>query len=153
MYQFVVENCSSLWPTSLLLPSDLHLNNSTLQSTTDFCDLGLVTTCSLSWNNHIDKITSKANRILGLIKRTFRGLKDVHTLRTLYLALVRFQQEFCSVLWSPYQASNIIKLERIQQRATKLILKTTDEYQQWKEKINLLSLRAKKVFIWCSIIV
>ena len=99
---------------------------------------------AISWNNHIDKITSKANRILGLIKRTFRGLKDVHTLRTLYLALVRSQLEFCSVVWSPYQASNIMKLERIQQRATKLILKTTDEYQKWKEKINLLSLEQKR---------
>ena len=80
------------------LLSDLHLNNSTLQSTTDFCDLGLVTTCNLSWNSHIDKITSKAKRILGLIKRTCRGLKDVPTLRTLYLALVRSQLEFCSVV-------------------------------------------------------
>ena len=71
------------------LLSDLYLNNSTLQSTSDFCDLGLVTNCNLSWNNHIDKIASKANRILGLIKRTCRGLKDVPTLRTLYLALVR----------------------------------------------------------------
>ena len=112
------------------LLSDLYLNNSTLQSTSDFCDLGLVTNCNLSWNNHIDKIASKANRILGLIKRTCRGLKDVPTQRTLYLALVRSQLEFCSVVWSPYQACNIMKLERIQRRATKLILKTTDEYQQ-----------------------
>ena len=126
------------------LLSDLHLNNSNLQSTSDFCDLGLVTNCNLSWNNHIDKITSKANRILGLIKRTCRGLKDVSTLRTLYLALVRSQLEFCSVVWSPYQASNITKLERIQRRATKLILKTTDEYQQRREKLNLLSLEQRR---------
>ena len=44
------------------------------------------------------------------------------------------------MVWSPYQASNKIKLERIQRRATKLILKTTDEYQQRREKLNLLSL-------------
>ena len=61
---------------------------------------------NLSWNNHIDKITSKANRILGLIKRTCGRFKDVPTLRTLYLALVRSQLEFCSVVWSPYQANN-----------------------------------------------
>ena len=126
------------------LLSDLYLNNSTLQSTSDFCDLGLVTNCNLSWNNHIDKIASKANRILGLIKRTCRGLKDVPTLRTLYLALVRSQLEFCSVVWSPYQACNIMKLERIQRRATKLILKTTDEYQQRREKLNLLSLEQRR---------
>ena len=104
----------------------------TQESTSEFCDLGLVTNCNLSWNNHIDNITSKANKIMGLIKRTCRGLKDVSTLRTLYLALVRSQLEFCSVVWSSYQARNITKLERIQRRATKLILKTTDESNEEK---------------------
>ena len=82
----------------------------------------------------------KANNILGPIKRTCRGLRDVSTLRTLYLALVRSQLEFCSVVWSPYQAKNVMKLERIQRRATKLMLKTTDEHQQRRETLNLLSL-------------
>ena len=34
----------------------------------EFRDLGLLTNHHLSWNSHIDIITSKANRILGLIK-------------------------------------------------------------------------------------
>ena len=48
------------------------------------------------------------------------------------------------MVWSPYQACNIMKLERIQRRATKLILKTTDEYQQRREKLNLLSLEQRR---------
>ena len=48
------------------------------------------------------------------------------------------------MVWSPHQASNIMKLERIQRRATKLILKTTDEYQQRREKLNLLSLEQRR---------
>ena len=48
------------------------------------------------------------------------------------------------MVWSPYQASNIMKLEQIQRRATKLILKTTDEYQQRREKLNLLSLEQRR---------
>ena len=110
----------------------LKLPTSTQESTSEFCDLGLVTKCNLSWNNHIDKITSKANKILGLTKRTCRGLKDVSTLRTLYLALVRSQLEFCTVVWSPYQARDITKLERIHRRATKLILRTTDATNEEK---------------------
>jgi len=50
------------------LLSDLHLNNSTPESTSEFCDLGLITNDNLSWNSHIDKITRKANKILGLKK-------------------------------------------------------------------------------------
>ena len=32
-------------------------------------DLGLFTASNLSWNQHLDKITAKANRVLGLVKR------------------------------------------------------------------------------------
>ena len=77
---------------------DLHLNDSTLELISEFCGLGLITNCNLSWNKYIDKITGKANKILG--QRSCRGLKDVSTLRTLYLSLVRSQVKFCSVLWS-----------------------------------------------------
>lgn len=73
--------------------SDVHFNNSTMKLTPEFCDLGLVTNCNLSWNNHINEITSKANKILRLIKRTSGGL-----------ALVKSQLKFFSVVWFPYQA-------------------------------------------------
>ena len=104
--------------------SDLHLNNNILELTSEFRDLGLVTDFNLSWSTHIDKISNKDNKILGLIKRTCKGFQDVSTLRTLYLALVRSQLEYCSVVWSPHASINISKLERIQRRTTKFILKT-----------------------------
>ena len=46
--------------------SDLHLNNDILELTSEFRDLGLVTKGNLSWSSHIDKISNKANKILGL---------------------------------------------------------------------------------------
>ena len=46
--------------------SDLHLNNNILELTSEFRDLGLVTVCNLSWSTHIDKISNKDNKILGL---------------------------------------------------------------------------------------
>ena len=46
--------------------SDLHLNNNILELTSEFRDLGLVTDFNLSWSTHIDKISNKANKILGL---------------------------------------------------------------------------------------
>ena len=84
--------------------SDLHLNNNILELTSEFRDLGLVTDCNLFWSTHIDKISNKANNTLGLIKRTCKGFQDVSTLRTLYLALVTSQLEYCSVVWSPHSS-------------------------------------------------
>ena len=46
--------------------SDLHLNNDILNLTSELRNLGLVTKCNLSWTTHIDKISNKANKILGL---------------------------------------------------------------------------------------
>ena len=116
LMDFNVKKCILLRITKKRMPfhADLILNGCSLEETYEFCDLGLVTGNKLSWNAHVDKICSKANKILGLVKRTCKGLKDVNTLRTLYCALVRFQLEYCTIVWSPHTARNINKLERIQ---------------------------------------
>ena len=124
--------------------SDLHLNNNILELTSELCNLDLVTVCDLSWSTHIDKILNKDNKILGLIKRICKGFQDVSTLRTLYLALVRSLLECCSVVWSPQKSRKISKLERIQRRATKFILKTNDDYEQRRKRLDLLSLEQRR---------
>ena len=109
------------------------------------CDLGLVTSNKLSWNARVDKISSKPNKILALIKSTCRCLNDVATVRT--RALVRSQLEYCTIIWSPHTAiRNLNKLERIQWRATKYILKTDDDYGTRIEKLNLFSLQDRRFF-------
>ena len=47
-------------------------------------------------------------------------------------------------MWSLHTSRNISKLERIQRRATKFILKTIDDYEQRRKKLNLLSLVQKR---------
>lgn len=83
--------------------------------------------------------------MLGLIKRTCRRLDDAKTctLRTLYCALVRSNVEYCSVVWSPYTKKNIpvAKVEQVQRRATKFILKTEDNYETRLKSLNLMSLK------------
>ena len=69
--------------------------------------------------------------MLGLIKTTCRGLDDTKTLRTLYCALVRLNVEYCSVVWSPYTKKNIDQVEKVQRGATKFILKTEDNYENY----------------------
>ena len=40
-------------------------------------DLGLLPSCNLSWNLHIDYITARANRALSLVKRRCKDFKDI----------------------------------------------------------------------------
>ena len=54
--------------------------------------------------------------------------------------------EYCTIVWSPHTARNINKLERIQRIASKFILKTDDDYETRKDKLNLLSLEDRRFF-------
>ena len=93
---------------------------------------------------YIDYVVSKANRMLGLIKRTCKGLDDPNALRTLYCSLVRSNLEYCSVVRSPYTKTNTDKLERVQRRAIKLILKSDDPYDIRLKKLNIMLLEKRR---------
>ena len=82
--------------------------------------------------------------MLRLIKRTCKGLDDPQTLRTLHCSLVCSNLEYCSVVWSPCTKRNTDKLERVQRRATKLILKSDDPYGIHLKKLNLMSLEKRR---------
>ena len=62
----------------------------------------------------------KANRVLGIIKRTFAS-RDAHSVRLLYVTLVHPILDYLLTVWNPYLMKNIRKLEAAQSRATKLI--------------------------------
>lgn len=83
--------------------------------------------------------------MLGLIKRTCKGLGDPMTLRTLYCSLTRSNLKYSSVVWSPYTKRNTDKLERVQRRATKFILKSEDPYDILSKKLNLISLEKRRL--------
>ena len=79
---------------------------------------------TLSWNQHVNKITARANKVLGLISRTCGGFHDPATLKSLYCSLVCSQLEYCSVVWSQRRQKRITAIEWVQRRATKFILKS-----------------------------
>ena len=54
----------------------------------EFKGLGIITDQHFNWNSHTDKVVVKA-KMLGLMKRTCKGLDNLKTPRTLYCSLVR----------------------------------------------------------------
>ena len=148
LMNFNSKKCKIMRITKKQVPftSKVNLNDTVLDEVKEFKDLGILTDNNLSWNSHIDMITAKANRMLGLIKRTCRDLKDESTLKTLYCSLVRSNLEYCSVVWCPFTKRNVNKIERIQRRATRFILKSNEPYDVRLSRLNLLTL-AKRRFV------
>ena len=97
-------------------------------------------------STHISEITSKANRTLGLVRRTCVDIKDFQTSRLLYCTLVRPLLEYGNELWSPYEKKDIALIEDTQRRATKCILnypKATD-YKSRMLTLDLLPLEFRR---------
>ena len=65
---------------------------------------------------------SKANRMLGLVKRTCQFVKEHNQKRVLYLSLVSSLFNHCSSVWRPASVTLINKIERVQVNAIKWIL-------------------------------
>ena len=150
---FNTKKCTIMRITGKQVPftNGVHMNDTVLEEVKEFKDLGILTDCSLSWNSHTDMITAKANRMPGLIKRTCKDLKDTATLKTLFCFLVRSNLEYCSVAWSPFTERNIDKLERIQRRATKLTLKSNNQYDIRLRELKLLILEQRRFLYLMSL--
>ena len=84
---------------------------------------------------------SKENQILGLIRRTIT-YKEKQLILPVYKAIVRPHLEYCIQAWRSYCKKDIDKLERIQWRATKMILELRDlSYESCLLKCGLTTLR------------
>ena len=68
--------------------------------------------------NQVYNAASKANKIISMLIKTFAFL-DLQSYRTLYCAFVRQQLEFAVSAWNSFLKKDILKLEKVQRRATK----------------------------------
>ena len=83
-------------------------------------DLGVNVDSLLNFKSHIGLITVKANKVLGIIRRTFK-YQSPEVFINLYKSMVRPHLEYCSTVWSPSSVAEVKKLESVQRRATKMV--------------------------------
>ena len=103
-------------------------------------DLGVIITSDLKPSAQVAKAAAAANSMLGRIRKTFTCL-NAETLPLLYKALVRPRLEYAIQARSPYLKKDILMLEKIQRRATKLIPSLS--HMPYEERIKALSNNAR----------
>lgn len=94
--------------------------NTTLQVVEEERDLGVIVQNDLKISAQCSKAVKTANRVLGMISRSFVS-RSKEILIPLYKTLVRPHLEYCIQAWRPHLQKDIIQLEKVQRRVTKMV--------------------------------
>ena len=100
----------------------INLNGNALSTVNEHRHLGLILYSDLRWSAHIDKILSKAGRLLYTIMRLRRTLSR-KALILYYSLYIRPVVEYACMAWPKLSAHLRNRLERFQRRAFKVILR------------------------------
>ena len=107
-------------------------------------DLGIMISSDLKWNYHVKYCANKANKILGMLTRTFE-YRNLELFKSLYTTFVRPHLEFVVAVWSPFLKGDINILEKVQRRATKLIPELRNlSYEERLSTIGLTTLEKRR---------
>jgi len=120
------------------------MNGQKLEKVTEERDLGVIVSSDLKVATQCSHACMKANRMLGLIRRTMSS-RDPVILTRLYKSLVRPHLEYCAVAWSPYYKKDKEKIERVQHRFTRFFKSLRDlSYESRLEKLSLWTLEERR---------
>lgn len=115
----------------------LDPNGEILKSVKNIKDLGITISFDLSWSDHIPVVVNKANKVLGVIERVL-GSNSVSEFFLLYKSLVRPIIEYAVPVWCPFLVKDIVLLEKVQRRASRLALGQKRGEMDYEERSSSL---------------
>ena len=117
--------CTTLPVTRSRKPPLQHqyqLHGHTLETVSSVKYLGVTLTKDLTWNEHINTICSKANKTLGFLRRNLK-IGSQRIKETAYKTYVRPLMEYAVTVWDPHTQKSVDRLEAIQRRAARFVLR------------------------------
>ena len=109
-----------------------------LKSVESVKDLGVTINYDLSWGKHVSYIVNKANKVLGVIKRSL-GSDNRYAFSCHFKSLVGPILEYAAPVWSPHQKKDMESLEKVQRRASRLALKQMRGEMSYEDRCRLLN--------------
>ena len=120
------------------------LNGRTLGISSQEKDLGIIVDNELKFHAHTVSAIKTANRMLGVIKKSYKS-RDQLTISLLYKSMVRPHLEYGNTIWGPHYQADVVKIERVQRRATQLISGLKDMcYEERLKALKLPSLQYRR---------
>ena len=84
--------------------------------------LGLIIDNRLSWSNHVNELCEKVTSAIGALRR-IRPLISQSTAVLVYNSLIQPHFDYCSLVWDGLSDHLSDKLQKLQNRAARVILK------------------------------
>ncbi len=120
-------------------------NKHNLTQVDDMKDIGVTIDTQLKFEKHINSKIVTANKILGIIRRSYVFL-NCEIFLPLYKALVRSHFDYAMPIWSPFRIKYVESIEKVQRRATKMIPELKNlTYPERLKKLNLPTLAYRRV--------
>ena len=108
-------------------------------------DLGVTISDDLTWSSHIDKTIAKCRKQIAWILRIF-SKRDIQTMRSLWISLIRPSIDYCSPIWSPHPTNygQIDRLEQVLRNFTKKVENLQDlPYRERLKEMKLHSIQRR----------
>ena len=116
-----------------------------LTTTSSERDIGVKVSNNLKPSKQCQEAAARANSVLGQITRAFH-YRDKKTFLSLYIQYVRPHLEFAVPAWSPWSTADVQTLEKVQQRAIKMISGLQGKtYEQRLSELGIVSLEARRL--------
>lgn len=93
-----------------------NIDRKEIEEVSKIKDLGICFNNNLTWGEHMNQVTLKSYRKLGMVIRYCQPIQDIDTITLLYKSIVRSTIEYGSVIWTPKTAVAIKNIERIQSK-------------------------------------
>jgi len=108
-------------------------------------DFGVRFDSNLTFRDYVSAKINKAYSVLGIIERNFIYM-DEDTFILLSKSMVRPRVEFASSVWCPNKIDDLKEIEKIQKKATKLVIKLKNKsYIDTIIHLNLPTLKYRRL--------
>ena len=123
---------------------EYNMGDLTLETATEENYSGGIIDKKLKFDKHTGAQVNKANKVLGLLRRSFETLEG-ETIVWLFKALVRPHLEYCNAVTYTVYEKYAKLLESVQRRATKMVLEMKNgDYTNRLKKLALPSLSYRR---------
>src|SRR6266516_3374562 len=134
---FNVSKCKVMHLGKKNVKYEYRIMNYVLPITSEEKYLGVFFSDTFKPSLNCDKVSKTANKIIGMMRRNITN-RSSEGMLILYKTLVRPVLDYCVPVWRPYAKKDILKLEKVQKRITKMI----EGYKKktYEERINKLGI-------------